>query len=145
MDKILKLILSRTSKQYRPTASEVLSQHLRQRRLPPWTSYFVSYRSVINDQFALSHFNWSVDGVNYHILRTGCFPFMKYHCTRRPVQDLRLENKVFTVLKMINLGIPTLAYGLTACYLIKHKEIVFTSKGEVVIYFLLAEEQDAMF
>lgn len=145
-DEMLLKLLARIPKfRVRPTASEVLSQHLRQRGHPSWTSYFVRYKNVINDQFAMSHFNWQVDDVNYHILRTGCFPFIKYHCTRRPVQDLRLENKIFTVLKALNLGIPTVAYGLAACYLIKHKETVLTSKGEVVIHFLLPETKDAMF
>lgn len=129
----------------KPKASEVLTQHLRQRDLPEWTSYFVRYKSVVNDNFAMSHFNWRVDGENYHILRTGCFPFIKYHCSKRPWQDLKLENTIFTLLKVLNLGIPTLAYGMAACWLIKHEEIVRTNHGVVKIYFLMSEEKDAMF
>lgn len=129
----------------KPNASEVLTQHLRQRSLPEWTSYFVRYKSVVNDNFAMSHFNWPVDGQNYHILRTGCFPFIKYHCSKRPWQDLKLENTIFTLLKVLNLGIPTLAYGIAACFLIKHEELVRTSQGEVKIYFLMSEEKGAMF
>ena len=129
----------------KPKASEVLTQHLRQRGLPNWTSYFVRYKSVMNDNFAMSHFNWLVDGQNYHILRTGCFPFIKYHCSKRPWQDLKLENNILTLLKILNLGIPTLAYGIVAFFLIKHEETVKTVNGDVKIYFLMEEEKDAMF
>ena len=142
---VIKLLTRLPRYRGRPKASEVLSCHLQQRGLPPWTSYFVKYRTVINDQFGLSHFNWSVDGVNYHILRTGCFPFIKYHCTRRPEQNLGFENKIFTALKILNFGIPTLAYGLAACYLIRHEETVFTSKGNVTVYFLIPETKGATF
>lgn len=124
----------------RPTASTVLSQHLRLCDLPPWTSYFVRYWDVVDDQRGRSHFNWCVDHVNYHILRTGCFPYIKYHCSRRPWQDLSLDNRVMGVIKVVNLGVPCLVYGLAAMCLIRHTQLVNTDAGSVPVFFLYKED-----
>lgn len=141
LKKAFRIFLSR---QLRPKASEVLTNHLRQRNHPHWTSFLVRYRSVENDQFGESHFNWMVDGVNYHILRTGCFPFIKYHCTQRPPQDLQLENNFYRMLKVINLGIPTLAYGFGSWMLARHHRDVSMENGKCVrIYFLNVEDENA--
>ncbi|KAF2356524.1 Protein of unknown function DUF4528 [Trinorchestia longiramus] len=113
----------------KPKSSLVLSTHLRQRGLPHWTSYFVKYRDITSDQRGLSHFNWQVDGENYHILRTGCWPYIKYHCTKRPHEDLQLENNIFRAIKVINFGIPCLAYGVAACFLISCEEKIVTPDG----------------
>ncbi|XP_046992463.1 uncharacterized protein C15orf61 isoform X2 [Schistocerca americana] len=88
----------------KPAASEVLNAYLTQCKKPPWTSYFVKYTSVYDDQWGQSHFNWPVQETNYHILRTGCYPYIKYHCTKRPYQDLQLEDTFFRFIKIANLG-----------------------------------------
>jgi len=54
-----------------PQASEVLRYHIRQRNYPLWTSYFIAQYDCLNDQFGQSHFEFDIDGRNYHILRTG--------------------------------------------------------------------------
>ena len=45
----------------RPPASQVLTYHLKQRGLPHWTSYFVKWKDITNDQWGFSHFNWKVN------------------------------------------------------------------------------------
>ncbi|XP_063360546.1 uncharacterized protein C15orf61 isoform X1 [Cydia amplana] len=125
----------------KPGASEVLTAYLMQCNEPPWTSYFVKYSSVKDDQFGMSNFNWRVGKSNYQILRTGCYPYIKYHCSRRHVEDLTASDKFMRIIKVVNFGIPCLLYGLAATQLIHHTEIVHTSKGPVTIYFLLPEHK----
>lgn len=66
----------------------------------------LKYKDVKNDQWGKSHFNWTLDsGTNYHILRTGCFPYMKYHCSKRPIDDLKMEDYFFRAIKVVSLGL----------------------------------------
>ncbi|KAJ8983394.1 hypothetical protein NQ317_010487 [Molorchus minor] len=132
-------------RELKPTASEVLTCYLERCKEPPWTSYFVKYSSITDDQWGKSHFNWKVGQSNYHILRTGCFPYIKYHCTKRDEQNLTIDDYFFRCIKVINLGIPCLAYGLAATFLIKHVEQVETSKGNISIYFLYPEDKGSLF
>lgn len=99
----------------------------------------------MNDQWGKSHFNWKAGDSNYHILRTGCYPYIKYHCTKRPYQDLEIEDKFFRIIKVMNLGIPCLMYGLAATQLIRHVEKVNTKYGKVDIYFLLPEDKGSQY
>ncbi|XP_067630370.1 uncharacterized protein C15orf61 homolog [Eurosta solidaginis] len=136
-----------TTSLLKPKASQVLTAYLKQCNEPPWTSYFVKFKDVANDQRGWSHFNWTLDtGTNYHILRTGCYPYMKYHCSKRPIQDLSLEDTFFRILKVINFGLPMLFYGLAAIHLITHEEIVYLPSGvQVSIYFLYAEDKGSIY
>ncbi|KAK7116189.1 uncharacterized protein C15orf61-like [Littorina saxatilis] len=141
---VRRLIVGHAQSNSKPLASEVLTNHLAQRGLPPWTSFCVYRSAVVNDQFGRSHFNWSLKGANYHILRTGCFPFIKYHCSRRPWQDLERDDRFYTYLKLINLGIPTVAYGIGSWLLVRVTEEVHTSKGKVKVFFLNHEDPGAI-
>lgn len=42
------------------------------------------------------------------------------------------------------LGIPCLAYGIAAMFLIKHSEIVHTEHGDITIYFLYPEDKGSL-
>uniref|UniRef100_A0AAG5DKT7 Uncharacterized protein n=1 Tax=Anopheles atroparvus TaxID=41427 RepID=A0AAG5DKT7_ANOAO len=132
----------------KPKVSEVLTAYLRQCNEPPWTSYFIKQSDVENDQFGWSHFNWTLEtGTNYHILRTGCYPYMKYHCTRRPWQNLTLEDRFFRCIKVANFGLPQLFYGLAAVFLIRHVEhvVMGAGYGPVPIYFLYEEDKGSLY
>jgi hypothetical protein len=104
-------ILNRTK--LLPKASQVLECYLRQENYPLWTSYFVKYKTVVNDQFIKSYFIFNVDEKhNYLILRTGCFPYIKYHCTKTTLIDdkfyqgnsFKYQNTFFNCIKVLNLG-----------------------------------------
>lgn len=88
----------------KPTASEVLTYYLKQHNEPPWTSYFVKYKDVIDDQRGMSNFNWQVGNCNYQILRTGCFPYIKYHCSKCRFEDLTVNDRLIYFIKLLNLG-----------------------------------------
>jgi hypothetical protein len=95
-----------------PKASEVLNCYLKQENYPHWTAFFVKYKDVINDQFFLSTFiNVTENNSSYLILRTGCFPFIKYHCSKIEKKDhidpesLKLQNNFFNIIKVTNFGI----------------------------------------
>ncbi|VDM68330.1 unnamed protein product [Strongylus vulgaris] len=76
--------------------------------------------------------------------RVGCYPYIKYHCTKRPVQDLSADNTLYRLITIANLGIPCLLYGLAAVGLIKHTETVEDEQTHktVRIHFLIKEEHN---
>ncbi|CAG4992010.1 unnamed protein product [Parnassius apollo] len=101
LNKFRRLIVSIAYYSTKPTSSEVLTSYLVQCKEPPWTSYF--YSSVKDDQFGMSNFNWKVGKSNYQILRTGCFPYIKYHCSKKEAEDLKSSDKFMRVIKIANL------------------------------------------
>lgn len=85
-----------------------------------------------------------VDGVNYQILRTGCWPYIKYHCTVMNVFDCTSINMIIRVSKLfIFPACP--AYGLAAFFLLQSRKkgtASYTFDGKFVnLYFLLDEGQ----
>ncbi|KAI6203326.1 hypothetical protein M3Y94_00543200 [Aphelenchoides besseyi] len=97
---------------------------------------------VQDDLFGEKHINLEVDGHNYHVLRIGCYPFVKYHCTQRPKQDLDFENRLYKAITVCNLGIPCLLYGLAAIFLIRHTEQLKIQNKEIPIHFLIKEDHN---
>uniref|UniRef100_A0AC35UC10 Non-specific serine/threonine protein kinase n=1 Tax=Rhabditophanes sp. KR3021 TaxID=114890 RepID=A0AC35UC10_9BILA len=122
-----------------PKGSDVLKSYIRKRNHPTWTSYFVPYKHIQDDQFSLKHFNFEVDGHNYHVLRVGAFPYIKYHCTKRPYHNLTLENRLFRFITVINLCVPCLLYGIAAIFLIRYTDHVVdkATNKTVPIHFLI--------
>lgn len=125
-----------------PPSSLVLSAQLRQAGYPGLTAWYVGRGQVLDDQWGRSHFNWDVDGVNYHVLRTGAFPFIKYHASRKPAQDLSTEDTFYRALKVMHVGVPTLLYGLAGLIWARHIETVTIDDGtRVTVYFWYPEER----
>lgn len=142
----LSQVLRRDQSLNLPKSSEVLAQQLRSRSYPHWTAWYVPYCQVKNDLWGQSHFNFQVDGRNYHVLRTGAFPFIKFHCSLRPIENLIVEDYFYRVLKVLNLGIPTLAYGLAGLVYAKHEELVQLDCGrKVIVFFWYKETKNARF
>lgn len=57
-----------------------------------------------------------------------------------------MENRFYEIIKVLNLGIPLLCYGVAAIWLIKHEENVLISENKKVkIYFLIAEDKGSRY
>jgi hypothetical protein len=111
-------VLNRNKVNILPKASDVLYCYLKNQKYPHWTSFFVSYKDVINDQFNKTYFiekfkdenNNNNTTIRYLIVRTGCFPFIKYHCSKLAQNELiderqiKLQDRFFTFIKVINFG-----------------------------------------
>lgn len=105
-----------------PKASEVLNCYLKQENYPYWTSYFVKAKDVLNDQYNMSYFIHKIDNRNrYLVLRTGCFPFIKYHCTKLKQNELvteydqkqiKFQNSFCNLIKIINFGKLTIFFSV---------------------------------
>ncbi|CAG9529871.1 unnamed protein product [Cercopithifilaria johnstoni] len=71
----------------------------------------------------------------------GCYPYIKYHCTKGPWEDFSIENRFYKFITVLNCGLPCLLYGLAARTFIRHTDyIVDKNTGQkVAIKFLLKE------
>lgn len=78
-------------------------------------NYF-QYSSVKDDQFGKSNFNWKVGKSNYQILRTGCYPYIKYHCSKKEEENLNISDTVMRGIKVVNLGEWGICYTVGTCY-----------------------------
>ena len=131
---------STSSKRNLPKSSAVLEKYLQQRNLPSWTAFYVPQSDIQNDLWGKSHFNFKVEKANYHVLRTGAFPFIKFHCTQRPEgQDLSLENHFYNVLKVLNFGFPCFLYGIAGLLWANHIEEVKLEERTIKIFFWYKE------
>ena len=132
---------SSTSEVCKPKSSIVLESYLKQRNYPTWTAFYVAQSDIQNDLWGQSHFNFSIgNSANYHVLRTGAFPFIKFHCTLRPKEDLALENIFYNGLKIINFGFPCLLYGIAGLIWANHIELVDLEEyPPIKIYFWYQE------
>lgn len=104
-------LINRSKSGLIPKASEVLNCYLKQEKYPHWTAFFVKYKDVVNDQFTLSSFLLKTENNNqYLVLRTGCFPFIKYHCSKLNNKEIidsktvQLQNSFFNLIKILNFG-----------------------------------------
>ncbi len=101
-----------------PLLSAILLHRLRQ--CPTgceYTSFFVRQSALLDDCASQS----VVPMLGWKVYRAQCWPFVKLYCRREHVAsaatappDVHLENKMLGALKIINLGIPFLIYGLAA-------------------------------
>jgi hypothetical protein len=127
-------------------ASEVLKLHLSTclSRDQSWTSYFVKYSDIYDDDFGKSNYDVLVGDTNFQILRTGCWPYVKYHCTKTPSTDLQITDKVIRISK--TLAFPAcIGYGVAAFFLLRspnHGSVQYKfGNRQVVLYFLLDESK----
>jgi len=138
-----KVVLRQKSDRQVPKSSTVLRAYLQHRNCPDWTAFYVPYCQAENDLYGKSHFNFQVKpGANYHVLRTGAFPFVKFHCTRRPTADLQLEDRFYLCLKLLNFGLPTLVYGLAGLALARHTETIWVEGESITLLFWYMEDRN---
>ena len=93
------------TRSFKPKASRVLKSYLLNKKSSGVISFAILKKEVLNDQFGQSKFNLDVNGENFCIFRTGCHPFLKYHCVKTAYVDTKVENIFFNFLKCINLGL----------------------------------------
>ena len=129
-----------------PCASEVLRCYILQENCPHWTAFFVRYKDVVNDQIRLSCFLQVIENNEYLVLRTGCFPYIKYHCSKIErgsynTKDVKLCNYFLNFIKLANLGmILSVATFITYLFIeVLTSFNFFSTKGYQLLHMALVE------
>ena len=92
----------------------------------------------------MSNFFFEVDKLRFEILRTGCWPYIKYHCTLvgGTEENLQQTDRLIRICKLF-LFPACPAYGIAAFLLLfssKSGTLIYNVSGEKVkLYFLLDE------
>jgi hypothetical protein len=89
--------------------------------------------------------------VYYDVYRTGCFPMIKFFCNKTlhsnsssAADAAKFEDRLLRLIKIVNIGIPTLLYGIASMFLIRSCTCVSIAPNNqhVQVFFLYDQQPD---